>query len=447
MGKQRILFFSQNGSTTPEFRKQLFDQGIEINEVRSFDEAQRELLSGKYQLLVDRKEALSDEPLKLLEFIKRNKLPVLVILSASRSKVEAAVKAVKSGAVDFVNSSNIGQQLADSILQNITSNVESPGEEGGDGMSGDGEVELIGQSPAMEEVRSAIELVANSTTAVLITGDSGTGKEVVARSIHLQSGRAGKPFVAINCAALPKDVIENELFGHERGAFTGALVKKAGCFEMANEGTLFFDEIAEMNPDTQAKLLRVLEHHSFRRLGGKEEVHVDVRMVGATNKKIAAALKSGEFRQDLYYRFSVIEIYLPPLRERKEDIPLLAQHFFAEFRNRYKKHNQSLSEGAVELLTENDWPGNVRELKNVLERLVVTCPDNVIGEEHLPQRITNKSPQSQHIKIPIGVTRDVAEKLVIEQTLASVGNNKSRAARILGISRKTLHNKLHHYNG
>lgn len=216
---------------------------------------------------------------------------------------------------------------------------------------------------------------------------------------------------------------------------------------MANEGTLFFDEIAEMNPDTQAKLLRVLEHHSFRRLGGKEEVHVDVRMVGATNKKIASALKSGEFRQDLYYRFSVIEIFLPPLRERKEDIPLLTKHFFAEFRQQYNKPNQRLSDGVVELLADFDWPGNVRELRNVLERLVVICPDEEIKQEHLPPRLVHHKEPSQHIKIPIGVSRDAAEKMIIEQTLAYVGNNKSRAAKVLGISRKTLHNKLHHYNG
>jgi transcriptional regulator with PAS, ATPase and Fis domain len=305
------------------------------------------------------------------------------------------------------------------------------------------DVTLIGKSPAIEDVRSAIDLVANSQTAVLITGESGTGKEVAARLIHLKSERSQRPFVAINCAALPRDVIENELFGHEKGAFTGAVEKKSGCFELANTGTLFFDEIAEMNPDTQAKLLRAIEQKAFRRLGGKEEINVDVRMVAATNKNIAVALRSRELREDLYYRFSVIEIYMPPLRERREDIPLLVDHFFAMFKEKYGRTKQSLSRDAMKFLVEYNWPGNVRELRNVLERVVVTGPNGSIHAAHLSQRILkNESGNGYTINIPIGTSAEEAERQLILQTLTYVKNNKSKAALMLGVSRKTLHNKL-----
>jgi DNA-binding NtrC family response regulator len=265
---------------------------------------------------------------------------------------------------------------------------------------------------------------------------------VVARLIHLQSPRANKQFIALNCASLPRDVIENELFGHEKGAFTGALLMKAGCFEMADKGTLLFDEIAEMSMETQAKLLRAIETQKFRRLGGKEEVSVDVRMIAATNKDISAALKSKELREDLYYRLSVIEIYIPPLRERKEDIPQLANHFLSGFAPKYGKPPQRFTDESLEMLCDYDWPGNVREIRNVVERALVICPDEYIGPRYLPERIQRQTSAQQHIQIPVGCSTHEAERLLILQTLASAGNNKAKAAKILGMSRKTLHNKL-----
>jgi transcriptional regulator with PAS, ATPase and Fis domain len=301
---------------------------------------------------------------------------------------------------------------------------------------------FISQSPAMTEILLKIRLIANSQASVLVTGESGTGKDVIARLIHHYGENPERPFVAINSAALPKDVVDNELFGHEKEAFTGAVSKKPGCFELANNGTLFLDEIVEMNPQTQAKLLRAIENKSIRRLGGKEDVHVDVRIVAATNRNISAALQSGELREDLFYRLSVIELALPSLRERKEDVPLLVNHFVDVLSQKYGKEKKKFSPEAIALMSEFNWPGNVRELRNVVERVVLVCPDNVITPQYLPEKISGHKATGKYITIPIGTSLNIAEQMLIDQTLASVGNNKSAAARILGLSRKTLHNKL-----
>jgi DNA-binding NtrC family response regulator len=304
------------------------------------------------------------------------------------------------------------------------------------------QVDFIGNSPAMREIYSMIQLVADSATPVMITGESGTGKDVVARLIHLKSPRADLPFIAINCAAVPKEVFENELFGHETGAFTGATYKKTGYLEMANKGTLFLDELAEMDSETQAKLLRVIETHSFRRLGGKEEINVDVRMLAATNRNMSHALESGEMRKDLYYRFSVIEIFLPPLRERKEDIPLLVDHFLVTFCQKHKRNKKIFSDKAIETLTAYNWPGNIRELRNVIERAVIICPSEIITNEYLPSNISGTKHRDGTITIPVGTSLKEAEKYIIKQTLSSLGNNKSKTASTLGLSRKALYNKL-----
>jgi transcriptional regulator with PAS, ATPase and Fis domain len=301
---------------------------------------------------------------------------------------------------------------------------------------------FLSKNPAILDMLATISLIANSPASVLITGESGTGKEVIAQYIHASSGRALEPFIAINAAALPKDVIDNELFGHEKEAFTGAISKKSGCFELADRGTLFLDEIAEMHPQTQAKLLRAIETKAFRRLGGKEEVSVDARVVAATNKNIEQAISNGEFREDLFYRLSVIELVIPPLRSRREDIPLLAQHFLSFFGHKYEQLPKSFSPEAIEMMTAFDWPGNVRELRNIIEGIMLICPDNTITARYLPERITKQKPAMPVLTIPLGTTLGSIEQIVIRQTLASVDQNKSAAAKILGISRKTLHNKL-----
>jgi transcriptional regulator with PAS, ATPase and Fis domain len=301
---------------------------------------------------------------------------------------------------------------------------------------------FLTRSPVVQDILSTISLIANSPASVLITGESGTGKEVVAQYVHACSNRVHEPFIAINAAALPKDVIDNELFGHEKEAFTGAISKKSGCFELADNGSLFLDEIAEMHPQTQAKLLRAIETKSFRRLGGKEEVHVDVRVVAATNKNVAEAIKNGEFREDLFYRLSVIEIVIPPLRSRREDIPLLTNHFLSFFSGKYAMPQKSFSVEAMKMMDAFDWPGNVRELRNLIEGLILICPESTITPRYLPERISKQQPADPTFSIPVGATLETVEQLVIQHTLASVEHNKSAAAKILGISRKTLHNKL-----
>jgi len=308
------------------------------------------------------------------------------------------------------------------------------------------QVDLIGNSSKMREITSMIKLLGDSETPVLITGESGTGKDVVSRLIHLNSPRANSPFIAINCAAVPTEVFENELFGHEYGAFTGATTRRSGYIEMANTGTLFLDELAEMDTETQAKLLRVIETKSLRRLGGKEELNVDVRMIAATNKDITQALQSGEMRRDLYYRFSVIEICLPPLRERREDIPVLVEYFLCKFCQKYNKPQKTFSEDAVQSLIRYQWPGNIRELRNIVERMVIFCPSEIITIDFLPSDISKTKPIQLFVTIPVGTPLKVAEKEIISVTLSSVNNNKSRAANILGLSRKVLYNKLRRFN-
>ncbi len=304
---------------------------------------------------------------------------------------------------------------------------------------------LIGNSEPACRLKEMINAVAPSGANVFVGGESGTGKELVARALHRQSRREGKPFVAINCAALPRDILENELFGHERGAFTGAIGQKSGCIELANGGTLFLDEIGEMSVETQAKLLRVIESQSFRRLGGKAEITVDVRFIAATNRDTGEALASGILRPDLYYRLNVVEITLPPLRNRRDDIPLLARHFLNMFCLKYSKRITGFSTEFLEKMQGYDWPGNIRELRNAVERAVVLCTGDVISSNDMPARIQHMQQEIRSINIPIGSTVEEAEKKLILETLDSVGNNKAKAARILGVSRKTLHNKLNSF--
>jgi DNA-binding NtrC family response regulator len=314
-------------------------------------------------------------------------------------------------------------------------------------------VDMVGQSPRMQQVFSLIRQVAPSKANVLVSGESGTGKELVARAIHHLSTRRGGPFVAINCAAMPETLMESELFGHEKGAFTGAVERRQGCFELAQHGTLLLDELAEMPVGTQAKLLRVLEDSRVRRLGGKQEIVVDVRVIASTNKVLEDALKKGELREDLYYRLNVFQIDLPPLRHRDGDIPLLTE---ALIRDMNRKHGCKVTEASrevLELLTRYHWPGNVRELRNVLERAVIIAGEGPVTPAHLPRdfgaaagaRPPAPLDEVDAVRLPVGTTVGEAEKALIMITLQHTKNNKTRAAEILGISLKTLFNKLKEY--
>jgi DNA-binding NtrC family response regulator len=306
---------------------------------------------------------------------------------------------------------------------------------------------LVGRSKKMQEVMSVITMVAPSAASVLITGESGTGKELAARTIHELSPYRNSSFVAVNCAAIPESLIESELFGHEKGAFTGAIQQRMGCFELAQGGTLLLDEIGEMPAMAQAKLLRVLEDSKVRRLGGVSEVQVAVRVLASTNKVPEEAVKSGQLRSDLFYRLNVVQISLPPLREHLEDLESLATALLADLSRRHQRIVQMIDADALELMRRYSWPGNVRELRNTLERAVVTCSGNVITSRDLPPLLRGKverMPQEQ-LRIVPGLSVAEVERRHILETLASTHHNKTKAAAILGITLKTLHNKLKQY--
>ena len=319
--------------------------------------------------------------------------------------------------------------------------------------------ELVGTSPRMQEIFVLLQQAGPTNACVLISGESGTGKELVARTLHALSPRRQGPFFAINCAALPETLIESELFGHEKGAFTGASERRAGCFELSQHGTLLLDEIGEMPALTQAKLLRILEDSKVRRLGGKSEFEVDVRVVAATNKIPEEAVRGGYLREDLYYRLNVFHIHLPPLRERREDIAPIAEFLISDLNRKHSCKASDVSPEVLEAMKRHNWPGNVRELRNVLERAVILTGEGTIEMKHVPAMLQNRAAApvaaapdaapattgSDGVQFPIGTTVEEAEKGLILRTLEHTKNNKTRAAEILGISLKTLHNKLKEY--
>jgi DNA-binding NtrC family response regulator len=372
-----------------------------------------------------------------------------VILLTAQGTVETAVEAVKDGAEDYLTKPVDPAKLR-RLLERITElNAQKREnlalrrqlrERGSFGR-------IIGNSPKMRKIYQVIEQAADTPASVLIIGESGTGKELVAQTIHQLSSRAAAPFVAINCAAIPETLLESEIFGHEKGAFTGAVDRRAGCFELADHGTLFLDEIAEMMPTTQVKLLRVLQERTFRRLGGRVEQEVDVRVLAATNVNPADAIRDNKLREDLYYRLNVFTIDLPPLRDRKVDLALLIQAFIDEFNARDRRQVRAVAPEAMQLLEQYDWPGNIRELRNVVERAIILTKGEFIEPSHLPPLgVSAASPRvsegSNAVTISPGMTVDEAEQKLIVATLDSAGGNKTRAAEMLGISLKTLHNKL-----
>src|SRR2546428_10749756 len=390
--------------------------------------------------------------LELLERLASDGQTMAVVVVTAQGSIDSAVQAMRMGAYDYITKP-IDTDLLRTILQNASTilgtrvelevtrrKLRDAGSLG----------TLVGPSKKMQEIFHLIEMVAPSTASVLITGASGTGKELVARTVHDLSPRRNKPFVPINCAAIPETLIESEIFGHEKGAFTGALERRTGCFELAEGGTLLLDEIGEMPVATQAKLLRVLEDRKLRRLGSKVETTVDVRVLTATNKVPEEAVANGELRQDLYYRLNVFNVHMPPLREHKEDVPELVQSLLEDMNRKHGRKVATVSEAVLNAFNNYSWPGNVRELRNALERAVIVCEGAVIETRHLPPGFgqTTVRPavnDPDAVRLGVGTTVEQAEKLLILKTLESTHNNKTRAAEILGISLKTLHNKLKEY--
>jgi DNA-binding NtrC family response regulator len=446
----RILIADDEDASRKGLKALLAKAGYEVQEAADGQEALVKAAAFRPTVVVTDLVMPRLGGLELLTALHKELPFATVIILTGHGTVETAVTAMKQGAYDYLTKPvdiprlkiliekalEKGETLREvSLLRRRIQAVWGTGR-------------LVGKSRAMQEVYRLIDLAAPTTAPVLISGESGTGKELVARRLHELSPCSKGPFVAVNCSAIPETLLESEIFGHEKGAFTGALERRAGCFELAHMGTLLLDEIAEMTPSTQAKFLRILQDGTVRRLGGKTELAVDVRVVASTNKDPLKAMKDGTFREDLYYRLNVVSIHLPPLRERREDVPLLIQAFIEEFNGKYARQIRSVDEVVQQTLLAHPWPGNVRELRNTIERAVITCEADLIAPRHLPPGFSaeGRGEDASAVTLPLGITVDEAEKTLILKTLAFVGNNKARAAEILGISLKTLHNKLHRYS-
>jgi DNA-binding NtrC family response regulator len=386
--------------------------------------------------------------LSLLEGLKKEKPDVEVIVVTAYGTVETAVTAMKKGAYDFIEKPirDLGEirELVRKAFEKRTLVRENVSlrEQLRDKYRFDN---IVGNSPRIAEVFQVVAQVAPTQATVLVTGESGTGKELIANAIHYNSLRAGKPFIKVNCASLSETLLESELFGHERGAFTGAVAQRSGRFEIADGGTLFLDEIGTLSPTVQVKLLRVLQEREFERVGGNKPIKVDVRLVVATNRDLGAAVERGEFREDLYYRVNVVKIALPALRERKEDIPLLVAHFISKYSAKNNRNVTGVTDEALELLRAYDYPGNIRELENIIENAVVLTSTPKVTPEVLPAGLRKDAKKSGLISIPVGTDFKEIEKQVIKATLAHTNNNKTRAAAVLGIGVRTLHRKMEQY--
>jgi DNA-binding NtrC family response regulator len=388
--------------------------------------------------------------LKVLEEIKRRDPEGIVIMITATKTVKTAVEAMRLGAYDYVTKPfdidelrlTVGRALSTRALEKEVKQLRQEIDRNF------GFDNLIGKSKSMNEIYRVIKQIADSKSTVLIMGDSGTGKELVSRAIHYNGNRRNSPFVTINCAAIPETLIESELFGYEKGAFTNAIEKKLGRFELANEGTLFLDEIGELSLITQAKILRFLEEREFTRVGGSKTIKVDVRLITATNKNLNEFIKKGGFREDLFYRINVVPIILPPLRERKEDIPLLAEYFVKRYSDENQKTVKGIDKEALELMMHYEWPGNVRELENLIERIIALTTNETIQPNELPFSFVNASKTTglkESIlsgKVPFLKAEEEFEKEIILDALKKANYIQSRAAEVLGISRRILKYKM-----
>ena len=382
--------------------------------------------------------------LDLLRSLKTIAPDTEVILITAYGTIEMAVDAMKQGAYDFVVKPFKRHDITRGVRRALEKQrlVQENQQLRAELDRTLGQREIIGQSLVMQETLELVDQVAPSSAAVLLTGESGTGKELIARALHRGSPRSERPFIAINCAAIPETLLESELFGYERGAFTGATGRKEGRFERAHKGTLFLDEIGEMAPHVQVKLLRALQDGEIERLGGVKPIQVDCRIVAATNRDLVQEVENGRFREDLYYRLNVITIDLPPLRKRLDDVALLAHHFMDVYAKKNGKDIQGLTPDAVNLLTNYSWPGNVRELENAMERSVVLCKGDTITADNLPQKMHVHPGAQRMITFPVGTTLDDVEQRMIEETLRMTQGDKRLAAQLLGIATRTIYRKI-----
>ncbi|MBI3610799.1 MAG: sigma-54-dependent Fis family transcriptional regulator [Nitrospirae bacterium] len=444
---ERILMVDDEPNMLSLFRKVLGKEGYEVVTVSSAEEALKKLEKDWFDLLITDLKMPGTGGLELLKKVKGISSTLPCIVLTAYGTIDSAVAAMKEGAYDYlakpINNDEIMLTVKKALdLHRLTREVEHLREKVGiETASSD----IIGRSKPMQALFRLIRLVANSNTTILIYGESGTGKELVARSIHQQSPRRDRPFVTIDCGALPETLLESELFGHVRGSFTGAIGNKKGLFEEAHGGTLLLDEIGDTTPAFQSKLLRVLQENEIRPVGSNKTIKVDVRVIAATNKDLKKSVEKKTFREDLYYRLAVVPIVIPTLRQRKEDIPLLADHFIKKYCGRNRLEPRRIAPKAMRLLIDSPWPGNVRELENVIERAVLISPDSEINAEVLfLQPVTEES--SDPLPQAARMATEMVEKEKIAEATQRAKGNRSEAAKILGISRATLYNKLKRYH-
>lgn len=450
---QRILVIDDEPSIRELLKDFFTGKGFEVASSSDGETALNLLKENKFDLLLLDLMMPGMNGLDVLREIASEKLDVPSIMITAYASVSTAVEAMKLGAFDYITKPfvledvylTVRRALDVSRLQEENYRLKK------ELKKKFSTHKIIGNSLPLQEVIKFIEKIADTDSTVLITGESGTGKELVAKTIHYNSSRARNTFVPLNCAAIPKDILESELFGHEKGAFTGAVTTRIGRFELANNGTLFLDEIGELAPSLQVKLLRVLQEKEFERVGGIKTIKVDVRIIAATNRDLEKAVKDGTFREDLYYRLNVIPLHLPPLRKMKEDVPLLVEHFVAEISKRKKKEPPKISPETMNCLVNYKWPGNVRELENLIERLIILKEGDHITPDELPERFlenrqmpktVTKSKLLSSEGVDLNLVLDEIENNMILQALEMSKGIKSKAASLLGLNRTTLIEKM-----
>jgi two-component system response regulator HydG len=449
--RKRVLIVDDDPSDLEVIAESLEREGYEIVKASSGRSALEIIRSEDFDLIVTDLKLPDLDGMEILRRAKEEIPYVQVIVLTGYGTVEGAVEAMQSGAFHFLQKPidiHILRETARRAIEKRDLELEN--------LRLKEQVErryrfenIIGKSSQMQEIFRQIRRVAPTKASVLIVGETGTGKELIARAIHQNSPRKDKPFIAVNCAAIPRDLLESELFGHEKGAFTGAIRQRTGYFELADGGTLFLDEIGEMSLEVQAKLLRAIETHEFWRVGGSRSMKVDVRIISATNKDLEETVREGRFREDLYYRLKVFTIKIPPLRQRREDIPLLVQHFIQEICKQNNRPPLNITREAMDNLVRYDWPGNVRQLRNVIESVIITTTSDTIRPEDLPEEIkgatTTDEEESDRIDVRVGMSMEDIEREAIKRTLMETRGNKTKAASILKIGLRTLYRKIKQY--
>ena len=445
-----VLLVDRDPAIARDIMAYLSERGYEVEWVDDGEKAYNHLDGHQVDVLITDLNSQRIDGMRLMAVAKDRNPEICVVLITEEPDVELATEAMRQGAVDFQTKPlNLGKLEA--VIEQALGRQKLVLEQHELKRRLDeryGLDNLVGQSRQMTRVYEAVRQIAPTRGSALIRGETGTGKDLIAQAIHNNSPRRDAPFVKLNCANLPEALVESELFGHVSGAFTGAVQKRTGRFEVADKGTLFLDEIGELSLPLQAKLLRVLEQQQFERLGDNRTITVDVRLIAATNRPLEKMMETGQFRDDLYYRLRVVSIEVPPLRNRREDIPLLADHFLKEARETHGKAVEGISRKALDVLMRYDWPGNVRELKNIIEGMVIMSrAGSALDLQDVPEYLRHTTaPEVSEIRIPTGVTMKDVERIVIEETMKLTGHNKEACARTLGIGLRTLYRKLKEYD-